>query len=204
MPTPPPFNCSRLHQFGVKLNMERKNKKKSITVKCNHCENNFEKPLKEYKRRLKNGFNIFYCSRSCVGKSNIGNIPNYKDGNSDILKKHWENNTSLDDYSPYRFHLRASNRRQKFNNLSLEHLKEVWDSQEGRCPYSGLKMILDKRSLSKDRPRNLKNASLDRRDSSKGYEQGNVQFVCMALNFAKSDFSDEQFREFLKELKNSL
>lgn len=39
-------------------------------------------------------------------------------------------------------------------------------------------------------------ASLDRIDSSKGYIEGNVEFVCLAVNYAKNGFSKEQMIEF--------
>jgi hypothetical protein len=42
--------------------------------------------------------------------------------------------------------------------------------------------------------------SLDRIDSSIGYVFGNVQIVCVMANYAKSDFSDEQMREFCKAI----
>lgn len=44
-------------------------------------------------------------------------------------------------------------------------------------------------------------ASLDRIDSSRGYVKGNVEFVCLAVNFAKSTFSKEQMLEFFTPLK---
>lgn len=45
-------------------------------------------------------------------------------------------------------------------------------------------------------PKSVKNASLDRIDSLKGYIKGNIQFVSVAANFAKSDFSEKEFLEF--------
>lgn len=47
-------------------------------------------------------------------------------------------------------------------------------------------------------------ASLDRIDSSKGYIEGNVEFVCSAINLAKNNFSKEAMVSFLQETIASL
>jgi hypothetical protein len=49
----------------------------------------------------------------------------------------------------------------------------------------------------------LTRASLDRIDSSKGYIKGNVEFVCLAINFAKNDFKKEEMKSFIKEIISS-
>lgn len=40
------------------------------------------------------------------------------------------------------------------------------------------------------------NASLDRIDNAKGYIQGNVRFITVMANLARSTFTDEQVLEF--------
>ena len=42
-----------------------------ITLKCKGCNCSFEKPLKEYNRRIKNGKLNFYCSQKCSNDSLI-------------------------------------------------------------------------------------------------------------------------------------
>lgn len=44
-------------------------------------------------------------------------------------------------------------------------------------------------------------ASLDRIDSTKGYVKGNVQFVCRAINLAKSTFSDADMKNFIDNIR---
>lgn len=44
-------------------------------------------------------------------------------------------------------------------------------------------------------------ASLDRIDSSKAYEPGNIQFVILSLNLGKNDASNDAYMEFLRKLK---
>lgn len=78
------------------------------------------------------------------------------------------------------------------NDLTLEYLKGVWDYQNGYCAISGLKMEMD---ITRESP---SKASLDRIDSSKGYVSGNVQWVCLFVNYAKSDFEDEPIKKLFK------
>jgi hypothetical protein len=48
---------------------------------------------------------------------------------------------------------------------------------------------------------NPRQPSLDRIDSSKGYIEGNVEFVCVSINYAKNGFSKQQMIDFIKEIK---
>lgn len=45
-------------------------------------------------------------------------------------------------------------------------------------------------------------ASLDRIDSSKGYEQGNVQWVHKDINNMKQSFSQDKFIDWCKKVVN--
>jgi len=88
--------------------------------------------------------------------------------------------------------------KQHHNDLDVEYLRQLWENQDGTCPYTKIRMLLPK--TSGDSFRSPKKASLDRIDSSKGYERGNVEFVCCAINLAKNSFTREQMKEFLKEI----
>ncbi len=106
-----------------------------------------------------------------------------------------------DKYSPFRQHHKLARRRVKSNgrecNITLEYLKELWEKQSGRCPYTGWK--LDNLQTTSDWNSNIlnpKTASLDRIDSRKGYVFGNVQFVSVMANYAKRDFLEEELLRF--------
>ncbi len=75
--------------------------------------------------------------------------------------------------------------------LSSDQLSKQWKVQGGRCAYSGLPM-----SLMVDKKDPLR-ASIDRVDSRRGYEQGNIVFCCHALNCCKSDMSMAEFRRLI-------
>lgn len=60
------------------------------------------------------------------------------------------------------------------------------------CPYTKLKLVLPSQD-NKDIPFGHL-ASLDRIDSSKGYIEGNVQFVSTPINYMKNTMSDSETR----------
>lgn len=81
------------------------------------------------------------------------------------------------------------------SELTIEHLIEIYKQQDGNCAISGLPMTTrfnDHRAI-----------SIDRIDSSKGYEVGNVQLVCTALNLAKKHHSNESIIEFVQLIRES-
>jgi hypothetical protein len=113
-----------------------------------------------------------------------------------------------DEFSPFRLfishavtRMKYTKRKEMFCDLDLSYLKSLWDKQNGICPYTGIKMILYPTPQQK-RTKNAIQASLDRIDSSKGYIKGNVEFVCLAINYAKNGFSKQEMLDFLSILKN--
>lgn len=115
-----------------------------------------------------------------------------------------------DEFSPFRSFLAAALQRNESKwtvlepLLSLEDLKEQWELQGGICPYSGHSMILPpSMDWRKPPPESPYRASLDRVDSSKPYQKGNVEFVCLAVNFAKHDFPQQTMLDFFAKMRQS-
>lgn len=77
-------------------------------------------------------------------------------------------------------------------NLSLEFLTILWEKQDGKCVYSGVPL-----SYEDNHPHTV---SLDRIDSSKGYTEDNVQFVCTIVNYVKQRFNEDVFLSFCKSV----
>lgn len=77
-------------------------------------------------------------------------------------------------------------------DVSIDYLDMQWVLQGGRCYYSD--EVLDIRS------RNRATASLDRKDSSLGYIEGNVVWVHNDVNFAKHTLSEERFLEIVNKI----
>lgn len=165
---------------------------KTIVLSCTVCSKEFERRAAEHKRNLKKGRRV-YCSLSCCSKDNLDNIPKSK-------RHHPENldpTNRADEFSPFRWHFRNCKRRNKEFNLTLEYLKELWEKQKGRCPYTGWKLKnMSNLSIVNQLPLTPDRASLDRIDSSKGYVKGNVQFVSYMAQCAKHEFKEDQMIEF--------
>lgn len=64
-------------------------------------------------------------------------------------------------------------------NLSIEYLGDLLESQDYKCKITQVPINLP---LSSKHPECEKTASLDRIDNSKGYIEGNVQWVHKAVN----------------------
>ncbi len=76
--------------------------------------------------------------------------------------------------------------------INIDQLLEQLQKQEYRCYYSGI--LLDLTA-----PKN-RAVSLDRLDSSKGYEPGNVVICMWCINFAKATLTEEEFLEMCKSI----
>jgi len=72
--------------------------------------------------------------------------------------------------------------------VTLDELVEIWNAQKGRCALTGWEMTMKLGSGVIPT-----NCSIDRIDSSRSYEVGNVQLVCRAVNIAKSNLTPELF-----------
>lgn len=80
-------------------------------------------------------------------------------------------------------------------NLTKQDLWDLWVKQEGKCAYTGLDLLVNFTSTTKYKECT---ASLDRIDSSKSYEVGNVEWVHKQVNVMKNIFSKQSFIEFCK------
>lgn len=104
-----------------------------------------------------------------------------------------------DEYKTFRYCLGAMKNKSKKGckivNVTLQDLKEQWDKQNGVCPYSNVKLKLRRRGKDKFLP--FEQASVDRINSSKPYEKGNIQFISVTCNFAKNNMSDDQMKQFI-------
>lgn len=79
-------------------------------------------------------------------------------------------------------------------DITLEQMWEKFIRQKRKYAISGLLLWFPKTTgdLSDE------NASLDRIDSSKGYEQYNIQWVHKTINLLKMDLSDQEFINYCK------
>lgn len=80
-------------------------------------------------------------------------------------------------------------------SVTLEYLQSVYDSQNGKCVYSDIELTFPKSARDTDFT-----ASLDRIDSSKGYIDGNVQWLDKRVNSMKNDMTEQQFLELCHKI----
>ena len=73
--------------------------------------------------------------------------------------------------------------------ITIEYAWELLLRQGWRCALSGVELTMSPRDMLKENT----NASLDRIDSTKGYEVGNVQWVHKVVNDLKSNMPEEEF-----------
>lgn len=175
--------------------------RKLVTIKCDTCNCEFEKPVSEYNRNLKLGRNN-YCSRSCCGKSttNLLKLQSIDRSNSNHDISQYSNNRK-DEYYGFRYYYRNSKNRFKEFDLTLQDLKEQWDVQEGKCPYTNISLNLFNPKIKY--PYETR-ASLDRIDNSKGYIKGNIEFISLPINYLKSDqFTKQQVFDFLANITSN-
>ena len=167
-----------------------------ITLICLQCNKTYEADRREHNRQMRKGKTNTFCSLSCSAthRNIASDIGNKMKGNLRIGGDY-----HTDEFSPFRYYMKAIGLRKSKHecNIDLAYLKELWEKQGGRCAFTNMPL----RTRNHKTGRALINiASLDRIDSTKGYVKGNVQFVSAALNLAKSDLPDAEFRQGLAQL----
>jgi hypothetical protein len=79
----------------------------------------------------------------------------------------------------------SKTKRQIAPEITKQDLIDQWNAQNGKCAYTGWEMSLDTGSKLI--------ASLERRDSSRGYSRDNIVLVCWLANCAKNTLTLDQF-----------
>lgn len=183
---------------------------KTILTQCTQCKKDFNMKKGEYERGIKNGWKYKFCSRLCVAQHRKANGKEITErfekwNNSEENKAHLktvQNHWNPED-SGFRETLRRARNKKRSKEIIIEitidDLKELWNKQKGICPYTGWELILPKWKIRKS----PKVASLDRIDSNKGYIPGNIQYVSVMVNYAKSDFSMEEMNVFCDAIKTN-
>lgn len=81
-------------------------------------------------------------------------------------------------------------------SINIEYAWDLFLKQERKCALSGLDLVMGKHNI---RP----TASLDRIDSSKGYIEGNVQWIHKDINRMKSNFDQSYFIQMCELITKS-
>lgn len=124
-------------------------------------------------------------SCGCLKKSIKGDKHPQWNGHGDISGNWWYN------------HVLRERKQTKRTKIAVTvTIKEAWDlfvAQDEKCALSGVSIRIDNTSK-------YNTASIDRIDSSKGYELGNIQWVHKTINFMKRTYSQKYFIEMCKKV----
>ena len=159
------------YDFSVKYRIEKRSTKQCS--KCGITKNLQEFYFKAGKRRLQ-----AEC-RTCLNTSRI--------------KKYSSSPIEYIDYLTKNLRNRSDKKKRKESLLKRHEFLEIFRLQFERfgihCPYSGIEMTYEL-GLGKAKETNI---SIDRFDSTRPYERGNVVFCCWFVNRMKYDYTDVEF-----------
>lgn len=93
-------------------------------------------------------------------------------------------------FSTYRY---GAEKRSLSFNVTQEYVWDLLIKQNFKCALSGIQIHLSTKIKDHAPDYETFTASLDRIDSSKGYEVGNLQWVHRVINRLKNNMSDEDF-----------
>lgn len=114
------------------------------------------------------------------------------------------NDLSLAYYNTFKSN-RVKNRNKYFSDkVTLEYLWDLFIRQNKKCALSGVDITLNPKwsEQNKTGQKHLQTASIDRIDSNKGYEIGNVQWVHKNINWMKGKLDENIFIEMCKKVAN--
>lgn len=83
--------------------------------------------------------------------------------------------------------------------LDLDFLQDLWEKQKGLCAITGIPM-----THLRGHGRVQTNVSIDRIDSTIGYEKDNIQLVCHIVNIMKQDLTIEELSLWSERIYHGL
>lgn len=174
-------------------------------IDCSNIVNKHTKSLINQKKHLLKIIEIYFVNKRKMAKCvcDCGNLINIRyDSLTKTLSCGCLKGSSMKrklinekDYKKYKINKtiyadikKTAKRRNIEFNLSIDYLWELFIKQNKKCSLSGLDLQFSNLST-------YKTASLDRIDSSKGYIEGNVQWVHKDINRMKSFLYQDNFIE---------
>jgi hypothetical protein len=89
---------------------------------------------------------------------------------------------------------RRSRLRKRACTINMTELLEMYEAQGGKCAVSGIRFL---EGAVEDEPFS---PTIDRIDSLKGYEKGNVRIVCLSVNLLMNRWGDEVFKLLIQKM----
>ncbi len=85
-------------------------------------------------------------------------------------------------------------------DIDHDYIIELYYKQDGKCALSGAKLTHLSSNKLPAFNKNPNNISIDRKDTTKGYINGNIQLVCKRVNLMKHTLTDRQFKIWIKRI----
>jgi hypothetical protein len=86
--------------------------------------------------------------------------------------------------------------------VTIEYLQILLESQNYKCALTENNLLCPKTYKEKrEMTSNPYLLSLDRIENDLGYQEGNVQFVCVWANKAKGSYDNDVFKDIIKNLR---
>ena len=145
-------------------------------AECDHCH----KPFKQ------KSWNHKFCSTGCKGKHKYTSL---------VVSTDTQYASISGDWGRYMSRLLYFNGRKR-DELTREVLLQKLEDQEYRCALTGVELtcLLEKGKRFKT------NASVDRIIPGGSYSKDNIQLVCQAVNYWRSDTNLEEFVEWCRKV----
>jgi hypothetical protein len=174
-------SCRKNHRLTLNFSSPAAGKRK-----CPKCE--VEKDVKEYYKDKHSSFGLqTYCKKCSIHNSQV-----WASTFNGFIKKL---------YKEIQHNAKKRSKDLSFN-ISIHDITDLYTKQNGKCALSGLTLTYNAlpEENKKEHIINYNNISVDRIDSSKGYEKDNIQLVCAMVNRMKTDMTDSTFIEFCKSI----
>jgi hypothetical protein len=95
----------------------------------------------------------------------------------------------------------SAKKREIVYDITIDYLQKVLEMQKFKCALTGIDLIMDaNNTFSLVGTESVNTGSLDRIDSSKGYVEGNVQWVHKTINLMKLSHTNEKFIDWCNEV----
>lgn len=172
---------------------------------CKICRSKARKELRF--NRVPKGTMVF-CNRCKETKDEInfssditrtGGLQTYcKTCQTDMLCKYW---STFNGFMKRLFKdsRRSAQERELAFTITHQDLLDCYDEQDGLCNLTGVKLTHNS-TPGLGRNKHPFNISVDRIDSSRGYERNNIQLVCTYVNTIKWDLPQDNFFKVCKRI----
>jgi hypothetical protein len=179
----------RFNRLVVIADSGKRTKQRTRIMRCLCDCGNYKEIARE---KLRHGTK----SCGCLKKENLK--PRYGE-----FHENWQGFEDISKSFSSRIKACAKQRNLEYN-LTEAYLWELFVAQNKSCVYSGIKLEMPKhvRKLRDKYDGNL--ASLDRKDNTRGYVEGNVQWICKRLNYMKHTMSETEFLQWINAVSQHI